>query len=90
MDDEEIVRTVAKEMLLHLGHETELSENGKDAIKLYQEAINTNNPFDLVVMDLTIPGGTGLARILRWRSLRTMRERFLLRLSGWTVRLRWI
>ena len=33
------------------------SENGNEAIRLYQEAINTNNTFDLVIMDLTIPGG---------------------------------
>jgi len=59
MDDEEIVKTVAKEMLIQLGHEAEFSENGNEAIRLYQEAINTNNTFDLVIMDLTIPGGMG-------------------------------
>jgi len=59
MDDEEMVRTVTKEMLNHSGHEVELSENGAEAIKLYQEAFNTNNKFDLVIMDLTIPGGMG-------------------------------
>ena len=42
---------------MELGHEVELSENGKEAIKLYMEAINTNNKFDIVIMDLTIPGG---------------------------------
>jgi nitrogen-specific signal transduction histidine kinase/CheY-like chemotaxis protein len=57
MDDEQMVRAVAKEMLMKLGHEVELSENGKEAIKLYMEAINTNNKFDIVIMDLTIPGG---------------------------------
>ncbi|MDX2435374.1 MAG: response regulator [Desulfobacterales bacterium] len=57
MDDEQMVRAIAKEMLMELGHEVELSENGKEAIKLYMEAINTNNKFDIVIMDLTIPGG---------------------------------
>jgi CheY-like chemotaxis protein len=57
MDDEQMVRAIAKEMLMKLGHEVELSENGKEAIKLYMEAINTNNKFDIVIMDLTIPGG---------------------------------
>jgi len=57
MDDEQMVRAVAKEMLMELGHGVELSENGKEAIKLYMEAINTNNKFDIVIMDLTIPGG---------------------------------
>ncbi len=58
MDDEEIVRAVIKEMLVQLGHDVELSENGAEAIKLYQEAA-TNKKFDLVFMDLTIPGGMG-------------------------------
>ncbi len=58
MDDEEMVRTITKEMLTLLGHEVELSANGEEAIKLYQESI-TNRKFDLVLMDLTIPGGMG-------------------------------
>jgi PAS domain S-box-containing protein len=59
MDDEEMVRTIAKKMLVELGHEVVLSENGKEAIKLYQDATQEEKKFDLVIMDLTIPGGMG-------------------------------
>ncbi|CAB1073696.1 hypothetical protein D1AOALGA4SA_1924 [Olavius algarvensis Delta 1 endosymbiont] len=59
MDDEDMVRTVAKAMLTQLGHDVLLSENGEEAIKLYKEAMSLNNKFDLVIMDLTIPGGMG-------------------------------
>jgi len=59
MDDEEMVRTIAKEMLVELGHEVVLSRNGEEAIQLYQEAAKTNKNFDLILMDLTIPGGMG-------------------------------
>ena len=59
MDDEDMVRSVAKAMLTQLGHDVLLSENGEEAIKLYKEAMNVNNKFNLVIMDLTIPGGMG-------------------------------
>ena len=54
-----MVRSVAKKILNQLGHDVVLSENGEEAIKFYQEAINANNKFNLVIMDLTIPGGMG-------------------------------
>lgn len=59
MDDEDMVRTVAKEMLTQLGHDVLLAKSGEEAIKLYKESINENNKFNLVLMDLTIPGGMG-------------------------------
>ena len=59
MDDEEMVRSVAKEMLTRLGHDVLVSKNGEEAIEFYEEAMNVNNKFNLVIMDLTIPGGMG-------------------------------
>jgi CheY-like chemotaxis protein len=59
MDDEEMVRNVAKKMLTRLGHEVELSEHGEEALKLYRNGTETSKRFDLVIMDLTIPGGMG-------------------------------
>lgn len=59
MDDDKMVRTVAREMLMHLGHKVELSENGEEALKLYREAADSGKKFNLIIMDLTIPGGMG-------------------------------
>ena len=59
MDDEEMVRSVCKMMLAQMGHEVALSKNGEEALELYQEAAQNANKFDLVIMDLTIPGGMG-------------------------------
>jgi nitrogen-specific signal transduction histidine kinase/ActR/RegA family two-component response regulator len=59
MDDEEMVRTIASEMLLHLGLEPEMVNDGEQAIICYREAMNQGRKFDLVIMDLTIPGGMG-------------------------------
>ncbi len=59
MDDDEIIREVAKEILGHLGYRVELCADGNQAIALYRKAMNNDEPFDLVIMDLTVPGGMG-------------------------------
>lgn len=59
MDDDPLVREVSKRMLKALGHQADLCEDGESAILMYEEALKTNRPFDLVIMDLTIPGGLG-------------------------------
>jgi PAS domain S-box-containing protein len=59
MDDERSVREVAKEMLHFLGYEVGFAEDGNDAIASYRAAKESGRPFDLVIMDLTIPGKIG-------------------------------
>lgn len=59
MDDEEIVRDIAREMLTEIGHEVVSAKDGAEALQLYQHAIDSNMPIDLIIMDLTIPGGMG-------------------------------
>ncbi len=59
MDDEEMVRDVCREMLLSLGHEVVLAADGEEAVKLYQESMDAGKLIDLLIMDLTIPGGMG-------------------------------
>jgi len=59
MDDEDLVRDMAIGMLEHLGYETQGARDGSEAIRMYKDAAAAGTPFDLVVMDLTIPGGMG-------------------------------
>ncbi len=59
MDDEDIIREVAAEMLNYLGYTSRSAENGEQTLTLYQEALDNGKPFDAVLMDLTIPGGMG-------------------------------
>ncbi|MBU7048075.1 MAG: PAS domain S-box protein [Theionarchaea archaeon] len=59
MDDEEIIRDAAGEVLTYLGYSVEFAEDGREAIELYKKGLKTGNPFDIVIMDLTIPGGMG-------------------------------
>jgi len=59
MDDDKTVRDVVREMLVLHGYEVEESVEGSESITFYQDSINAGTPFDLVIMDLTIPGGMG-------------------------------
>ncbi len=59
MDDDEMVRKVAAAQLTILGHEPVLVTDGDQAIKRYQELQDCGTPIELVIMDLTIPGGMG-------------------------------
>ncbi len=68
MDDEEMVRGVAADMLAALGYEAAVAEDGAAAVALYREARESGASFDAVIMDLTVPGGMGgkeAIRILR-------------------------
>ncbi|NPA25647.1 MAG: PAS domain S-box protein [Deltaproteobacteria bacterium] len=59
VDDEEMIREILSQMLESKGYEVVSAPDGKSAINLYQEALEKKQPFDLVIMDLTIPGGMG-------------------------------
>ena len=59
MDDEEIVRAVAEAILTELGYEVEFALDGASTIEAYKLAKKSGNPFDAVILDLTIPGGMG-------------------------------
>jgi PAS domain S-box-containing protein len=59
MDDEEMVRELSRQFLGHLGYEVEAVPDGESAINSYKKSLSEKNPFKLVVMDLTIPGGMG-------------------------------
>lgn len=56
MDDEESIRRLAGEILGYLGYEVELADSGEEAIAKFQKARDSGEPFDLLIMDLTIPG----------------------------------
>ncbi|HSL85123.1 MAG TPA: ATP-binding protein, partial [Thermoanaerobaculia bacterium] len=59
MDDQAAVRGVLEGMLRHLGYEVEATKDGDEAIASYARALERGEPFDLVILDLTIPGGKG-------------------------------
>ncbi len=59
MDDEEVVRDIMGEILRNLGYEVAFAPDGAAAIAQYQAALASSRRFDVVIMDLTVPGGMG-------------------------------
>jgi len=59
MDDDELVRRIGGAILKHLGYQLEFAKDGAEAIELYQQAHISGEPFDAVILDLTVPGGMG-------------------------------
>ncbi|MGA8244541.1 MAG: response regulator [Methanoregula sp.] len=59
MDDEEIILDVSREVLRFLGYDAAFAKEGGAAIGLYRQEKEAGRPFDLVIIDLTIPEGMG-------------------------------
>ncbi len=59
MDDDQMVRTTAGAMLEKIGYEVVFAKDGKEAVAEYIKENNSNTPIDIIIMDLTIPGGMG-------------------------------
>lgn len=59
MDDEEDILDVTVESLDHLGYTADVAVNGEEAIEKYISAIHQEERYDVLIMDLTIPGGVG-------------------------------
>ena len=59
MDDEDMVRKVTSQMLRQLGYSVDGAADGVEVIEMYRKAKEAGQPYDVVIMDLTIPGGMG-------------------------------
>ncbi|XOF33618.1 MAG: response regulator [Candidatus Electrothrix sp. YB6] len=59
MDDDPMIRTLAQAQLSALGHEPLLAQDGAEAISMYRKMEEKETPVDLVILDLTVPGGMG-------------------------------
>jgi len=59
MDDQEPILKMVGRMLNRMGYETSSATDGSQAVRMYKESQFSENQFDLVVLDLTVPGGMG-------------------------------
>ncbi len=59
LDDEEYVREVAQEMLEGLGYAVVAVATADATFEAVTAALAASTPFDLAILDLTIPGGSG-------------------------------
>jgi len=59
MDDEQIILDVTLEVLRFLGYEVQFASDGAEAIALYLREKAAGAPFDVVILDLSVPEGMG-------------------------------
>jgi len=57
MDDEQIILDVTHEVLKFLGYEAVFAKEGSSAVTIYKQEKDAGRPFDLVILDLSIPEG---------------------------------
>lgn len=62
-DDDPLILDLLSEMLTRLGHEVVRAGNGRQAFSRLSE-----EPFDLVIADIFMPGGTGLELLISMRA----------------------
>ena len=59
MDDEQLVRDVAGRMVRLLGYDVTCTASGQEAIDAVRAGLQSGNPVDVVILDLTVKGGLG-------------------------------
>ena len=59
MDDEKMLRDLSLEMLIGLGYTADTAWDGRQMLEMYKQAKESGQPYDLVIVDLTIQGGMG-------------------------------
>ncbi|TYB32908.1 MAG: PAS domain S-box protein [Flexistipes sinusarabici] len=59
MDDDEMLRKLAAEMLNSIGHSAVTASKGKQAVEIFRESLQKGAPFDMLIMDLSVKNGKG-------------------------------
>jgi CheY-like chemotaxis protein len=59
MDDEQIILDVTLEVLQFLGYDVKFARDGAEAVDLYLHEKAAGVPFDVVILDLSVPEGMG-------------------------------
>jgi PAS domain S-box-containing protein len=59
MDDDEGIRELARDVLADLGYSVQTASCGEEALTLYAAALDEGQPYDAVLLDLTVQGGAG-------------------------------
>ena len=59
MDDDESIRMMGGTLLRRMGLEATLVADGAEAVREFNDAKGAGRPFELLILDLTIPGGMG-------------------------------
>jgi PAS domain S-box-containing protein len=59
VDDEEAIRALVEFTLERLGYKVSQAESALEGVELYRQKLEAGERFDVVILDLTLPGGMG-------------------------------
>ena len=65
MDDEEAIRIFMGQVLNRLGYDAETCTEGKETVEIYKKAMESKEPFDVAILDLTNKIGMGGQETMR-------------------------
>lgn len=65
MDDEEMICDLVVKMLTSNGYFVAPASGARETVALYKQALEEGTPFDLVILDLTIPGEPGGKEVIK-------------------------
>ena len=65
LEDDSLIRQLLVANLEKEGYTVTETQEGEEAVKVYIEKFESGNPFDLLIMDLSIPNGMGGADAIR-------------------------
>ena len=66
VDDEEMITEIGRELLTDLGYDVFVAKNGLEAVDIYQ---NAPEKFDLVILDMIMPGISGSVTFQRLKAI---------------------
>lgn len=81
VDDEAVVRNAGGRLLGRLGYErVEFAASGTEALDKYRQSLESGSPFEIVILDLSLPGSPGGKEVIK--SLLKMDPRANIMVSG--------
>jgi|GEM_PF-2982391 len=66
MEDETLIRETTSQLLNHVGYQTDCACDGREAVEMFKNAFERGCAYDIIVTDLTVPGGIGGLEMLNW------------------------
>jgi signal transduction histidine kinase/ActR/RegA family two-component response regulator len=81
VDDEELIRQLLEDCLTFFHHQVSTARDGADALKVFRDARQNGQPFEIVITDLGMPkmDGQQLARLLKAEAPETP----IVMMTGW-------
>ena len=65
MDEEEAIRNLSEMQLTRLGYNSKICADGAAAIEAYKNGMRSEDPFDVVILDLTHETGMGAVETIK-------------------------